>query len=247
MVIVFGREVAGEIRDAADQVTKPICDRFPIGIRQRNHINRHPLRQINCRIEHDDTVTDMSSISHLVSSAYSSDEVIGGDRNQSLPKQIRDGSRFERDTFPAARCSSSNCITAARGSNSSYGRSNAWLRHPVHQHSQLFTRADVERLLSPDLSIVACGRSNIIPRNPANPLPAWLRDSPTFVAGLNLLDDGLTAFPPVFAQNWFFVLRKRSPEPAHGSHPLIPSPVGNCPGSLAAVRFRHGLLAIDHD
>jgi hypothetical protein len=25
----------------------------------------------------------------------------------------------------------------------------------------------------------------------------------------NLLDDGLTALLPVFAQNWFFVLRKR--------------------------------------
>jgi hypothetical protein len=33
--------------------------------------------------------------------------------------------------------------------------------------------------------------------------------SPTFVAGLNLLDDGLTSLLPVFAQNWFFVLRKR--------------------------------------
>lgn len=86
---------------------------------------------------------------------------------------------------------------------------NPWLRHPVHQHSRLFTRADVERLLPPDLSIVECGRYNIIPRNPANALPAWLRDSRTFVAGLNLLDDALTAILPVFAQNWFFVLRKR--------------------------------------
>ena len=86
---------------------------------------------------------------------------------------------------------------------------NPWLRHPVHQHSRLFTRADVERLLPPDLSIVECGRYNIIPRNPANALPAWLRDSRAFVAGLNLLDDALTALLPVFAQNWFFVLRKR--------------------------------------
>jgi len=86
---------------------------------------------------------------------------------------------------------------------------NPWLRHPVHQHSRLFTRADVERLLPPDLSIVECGRYNIIPRNPANALPAWLRDSRTFVAGLNLLDDAVTAILPVFAQNWFFVLRKR--------------------------------------
>ena len=86
---------------------------------------------------------------------------------------------------------------------------NPWLRHPVHQHSRLFTRADVERLLPPDLSIVECGRYNIIPRNPTNALPAWLRDSRTFVAGLNLLDDALTALLPVFAQNWFFVLRKR--------------------------------------
>jgi SAM-dependent methyltransferase len=86
---------------------------------------------------------------------------------------------------------------------------NPWLRHPVHQHSRLFTRADVEQLLPPDLSIVECGRYNIIPRNPANALPAWLRDSPSFVAGLNLLDDALTALLPVFAQNWFFVLRKR--------------------------------------
>ena len=66
-----------------------------------------------------------------------------------------------------------------------------------------------ERLLPPDLSIVECGRSNIMPRNPANALPAWLRDSRAFVAGLNLLDDALTAIAPVFAQNWFFVLRKR--------------------------------------
>jgi len=36
-----------------------------------------------------------------------------------------------------------------------------------------------------------------------------LRDSPSVVAGLNLLDDGLTALPPAFAQNWFFVLLKR--------------------------------------
>ena len=39
---------------------------------------------------------------------------------------------------------------------------------------------------------------NIIPRNPANALLAWLRDSPAFVAGLNLLDDTLTAILPVF-------------------------------------------------
>jgi hypothetical protein len=39
--------------------------------------------------------------------------------------------------------------------------------------------------------------------------PAWLRDSPSVVTGLNLLDEGLTALLPVFAQNWFFVLRKR--------------------------------------
>jgi len=70
-------------------------------------------------------------------------------------------------------------------------------------------RADVERLLPPDLSIIECGRYNIVPRNPANPLPAWLRDSPLFVAGLNLLDDGLTPLLPAFAQNWFFVLHKR--------------------------------------
>ncbi len=70
-------------------------------------------------------------------------------------------------------------------------------------------RADVEQLLPPGLSIIACGRYNIVPRNPANPLPAWLRDSPLFVAGLNLLDDGLTPLLPAFAQNWFFVLRKR--------------------------------------
>ena len=79
----------------------------------------------------------------------------------------------------------------------------------MHQHSRLFTRADVERLLPPSLSIVECGRSNIIPRNHANALPAWLRDSRAFVAGLNLLDDALTAILPVLAQNWFFVLRKR--------------------------------------
>ena len=60
-----------------------------------------------------------------------------------------------------------------------------------------------------DLSIVECGRYNIIPRNPANALPAWLRDSPLFVAGLNLLDGGLPTPLPVFAKNWFFVLRKR--------------------------------------
>ena len=66
-----------------------------------------------------------------------------------------------------------------------------------------------ERLLPQDLSIVECGRSNVVPRNPANPLPAWLRDSPTFVAGPNLLDDALTSLLPVFAQTWFFVLRKR--------------------------------------
>jgi hypothetical protein len=46
-------------------------------------------------------------------------------------------------------------------------------------------------------------------RNPASALPAWLRDSRAFVAGLNLLDDALTALAPVFAHNWFFVLRKR--------------------------------------
>jgi SAM-dependent methyltransferase len=86
---------------------------------------------------------------------------------------------------------------------------NPWLRKPVFQHSRLFTRASVERLLPPSLSIVECGRYNIIPRNPANALPAWLRDSRAFVAGLNLLDDALTAILPVFAQNWFFVLRKR--------------------------------------
>jgi hypothetical protein len=45
-----------------------------------------------------------------------------------------------------------------------------------------------ERLLPPDLSIVECGRANIIPRNPANSLPAWQRDLPSFVAGLNVLD-----------------------------------------------------------
>jgi hypothetical protein len=106
---------------------------------------------------------------------------------------------------------------------------NPWLRDPVHQHSQLFTRADVEghlppelsivecgrynifkwvnlgrepifaasgpggeRLLPQDLSIAECGRSNINPRNPANSLPAWQRDLPSFIAGLNLLDDALT-------------------------------------------------------
>jgi hypothetical protein len=79
----------------------------------------------------------------------------------------------------------------------------------VHQHSRPFTRADVKRLLPPSISIVECGRYNIIPRNPANALPAWLRDSRAFVAGLNLLDDALTAILPVFAQNWFFVFRKR--------------------------------------
>jgi hypothetical protein len=52
------------------------------------------------------------------------------------------------------------------------------------------------------------GRYNIIPRNPANALPAWLRDSQVFVAGLNLLDDALTTILPVFAQNWFFILQK---------------------------------------
>ena len=114
---------------------------------------------------------------------------------------------------------------------------NSWLRHPVHQHSRLFARADVERLLPPDLSIVECGRSNIVPRNPTSALPTWLRDSPSFFARLNLLDDGLTPLLPVFAENWFFVLRKRSPEPEHGSHSLIPSSVGDCPGNLAAVRF----------
>ncbi|NDC54571.1 MAG: class I SAM-dependent methyltransferase [Planctomycetia bacterium] len=50
---------------------------------------------------------------------------------------------------------------------------NPWLRRPVFQHSMLFTRADVERLLPPSLSIIECGRYNIIPRNPANALPAW--------------------------------------------------------------------------
>ena len=88
-------------------------------------------------------------------------------------------------------------------------QSNPWLRHPMHQHSRLFTRASVERLLPPDLSIVECGRYNIIPRNPAHALPAWLRDSRSFVASLNLLDDAVTALLPVFAHNWFFVLRKR--------------------------------------
>ena len=34
-------------------------------------------------------------------------------------------------------------------------------------------------------------------------------DTNVFIAGLNLLDDGLTALLPVLAQNWFFVLRKR--------------------------------------
>jgi SAM-dependent methyltransferase len=85
---------------------------------------------------------------------------------------------------------------------------NPWLRKPAFQHSKLFTRADVERLLPANLRVVECGRYNIVPRNPANALPAWLRDSRTFVAGLNLLDDALTAILPVFAQNWFFVLRK---------------------------------------
>ena len=50
---------------------------------------------------------------------------------------------------------------------------------------------------------------------------AWLRDSPTFVAGLNLLDDGLTALLPVFAQTWFFVLRKRAAN-AYGGRLLAP-------------------------
>jgi hypothetical protein len=54
----------------------------------------------------------------------------------------------------------------------------------VPQHSRLFTRASVERLQPPDLSIVECGRSNIISRNPTNALPAWLRDSRAFVTGL---------------------------------------------------------------
>jgi hypothetical protein len=40
-----------------------------------------------------------------------------------------------------------------------------------------------------------------LPRNPTSALPAWLRDSPSFVARLNLLDDGLTALLPVFAKN----------------------------------------------
>jgi hypothetical protein len=43
---------------------------------------------------------------------------------------------------------------------------NPWLRHPVHQHSRLFTRADVERLLSPSVSVVECGRYNTIPPQP---------------------------------------------------------------------------------
>ena len=47
--------------------------------------------------------------------------------------------------------------------------------------------------------------------------PAWLRESPSFVTGLNLLDEGLTALLPVFAQNWFFVLRKRGMAAAGGS------------------------------
>jgi hypothetical protein len=49
----------------------------------------------------------------------------------------------------------------------------------------------------------------IVPRNPANALPAWLRDWPSFIAGLNLLDDALTTLAAVFAHNWFLVLRKR--------------------------------------
>jgi len=63
--------------------------------------------------------------------------------------------------------------------------------------------------LPPEPSIAECGRYNIIPRKSANALPAWLRDSPSLATGLNLLDNGLTALLPVFAQNWFFVLRKR--------------------------------------
>ena len=61
----------------------------------------------------------------------------------------------------------------------------------------------------PHLSIVECALYNTNLRNPANALPAGLRDSPSFVAGFNLLDDGPTALLPVFAQNWFLVLRKR--------------------------------------
>lgn len=92
---------------------------------------------------------------------------------------------------------------------------NPWLRQQLHQHSRLFTRADVEGLLPADLSIVACGRYNMLPRNPANGLPAWLRDSRSFVAGLDLLDDLLTAILPVFAQNWYFVLRKTAATAGH--------------------------------
>jgi hypothetical protein len=66
-----------------------------------------------------------------------------------------------------------------------------------------------EPLLRPDLSIVECGRSNIIPRNPPTlPRPGSAirgRSSP----GFSVLDDALTAILPVLAQNWFFVLRKQ--------------------------------------
>lgn len=85
---------------------------------------------------------------------------------------------------------------------------NPWLRQPMHQHSRLYTRAEVQRLLPPELSIVECGRYNIVPRNPLHALPVWVRDSPACVAGINLLDDSLTAIAPVLAQNWFFILRK---------------------------------------
>jgi hypothetical protein len=36
--------------------------------------------------------------------------------------------------------------------------------------------------------------------------PPTATASRAFVAGLNLLDDALTAILPGFAQNWFFVL-----------------------------------------
>jgi hypothetical protein len=35
---------------------------------------------------------------------------------------------------------------------------NPWRRKPVFKHRRLFTRADVEQGLPPDLSIVECGR-----------------------------------------------------------------------------------------
>lgn len=85
---------------------------------------------------------------------------------------------------------------------------NPWLRRPVFQHTRLFTHEEVEELLPPDLSIVECGRYNIIPRNPANALPFWLRDSRLFVGALNLLDDAGSALVPALAQNWYFILRK---------------------------------------